>query len=127
MFQSHCRFSRRSAFLAGNGFWSRWPLRWRSGQPGRSIARRCETHGTARCRWTRWSRSRQHPRERLLRAHLEVAASVTTFLLAGRFFEARAQVTAGDAMRELAATGAKDACVLDTDGSERRVPVAELH
>jgi Cu+-exporting ATPase len=56
-----------------------------------------------------------------------VAASVTTFLLAGRFFEARAQVTAGDAMRELAATGAKDVCVLDTDGSERRVPVAELH
>jgi heavy metal translocating P-type ATPase len=58
--------------------------------------------------------------------YLEVAASVTTFLLAGRFFEARARVTAGDAMRELAAAGARDVCLLAADGSERRVPVAEL-
>jgi P-type Cu+ transporter len=34
--------------------------------------------------------------------YLEVAASVTTFLLAGRFFEARARRSAGDAMRALA-------------------------
>ena len=58
--------------------------------------------------------------------YLEVAASVTTFLLAGRFYEARARRLAGDAMRELAATGAKDACVVDDDGTERRVPVAQL-
>ena len=58
--------------------------------------------------------------------YLEVAASVTTFLLAGRFFEARARRSAGDAMRELAATGARDVCVLAADGSERRVPVAQL-
>jgi cation-transporting P-type ATPase A/B/Cu+-exporting ATPase len=58
--------------------------------------------------------------------YLEVAASVTTFLLAGRFFEARARRSAGDAMRELAATGASDVCLLGADGSERRVPVAEL-
>lgn len=58
--------------------------------------------------------------------YLEVAAAVTTFLLAGRFFEARARRSAGDAMRELAATGAKDVCVLAADGSEHRVPVAEL-
>ena len=58
--------------------------------------------------------------------YLEVAASVTTFLLAGRLYEARARRDAGDAMRELAAAGARDACVLDADGSERRVPVAQL-
>jgi Cu+-exporting ATPase len=58
--------------------------------------------------------------------YLEVAASVTTFLLAGRLYEARARRDAGDAMRELAAAGARDACVLNTDGSERRVPAAAL-
>ena len=58
--------------------------------------------------------------------YLEVAASVTTFLLAGRVYEAKARRDAGDAMRELAAAGAQDACVLEPDGSERRVPVAEL-
>jgi P-type Cu+ transporter len=58
--------------------------------------------------------------------YLEVAASVTTFLLAGRFFEARARRSAGAAMRELAAAGAKDACVLERDGTERRVPVTRL-
>jgi cation-transporting P-type ATPase A/B/Cu+-exporting ATPase len=58
--------------------------------------------------------------------YLEVAASVTTFLLAGRLYEAKARRDAGDAMRELAAAGAPDACVLDSDGTERRVPVAAL-
>ena len=47
--------------------------------------------------------------------YLEVAASVTTFLLAGRLYEARARRTAGQAMRELAAAGAKDVCVLGDD------------
>ena len=58
--------------------------------------------------------------------YLEVAGSVTTFLLAGRLYEAKARRDAGDAMRQLAAAGARDACVLGDDGSERRVPVAEL-
>ena len=58
--------------------------------------------------------------------YLEVAASVTTFLLAGRLYEAKARRDAGDAMRQLAAAGARDVCVLADDGSERRVPVAEL-
>ena len=54
--------------------------------------------------------------------YLEVAASVTTFLLAGRLYEARARRIAGAAMRELAAAGAKDVCVLETDGTERQIP-----
>jgi P-type Cu+ transporter len=58
--------------------------------------------------------------------YLEVAASVTTFLLAGRFYEARARRQAGDAMRELAAAGAQDVCVLGDDGTEQRIPVSGL-
>ena len=58
--------------------------------------------------------------------YLEVAASVTTFLLAGRLYEARARRIAGAAMRELAAAGAKDVCLLETDGTERQVPASRL-
>ena len=58
--------------------------------------------------------------------YLEVAASVTVFLLAGRWYEARARRDAGDAMRELAAAGARDASVLSGDGTERRVPAGQL-
>ncbi len=58
--------------------------------------------------------------------YLEVAASVTTFLLAGRWYEARARRDAGDAMRELAAAGAREASVLSGDGTERRVPAGQL-
>ena len=58
--------------------------------------------------------------------YLEVAASVTVFLLAGRWFEARARRDAGDAMRQLAAAGAREASVLSGDGTERRVPAGQL-
>ncbi len=58
--------------------------------------------------------------------YLEVAASVTTFLLAGRLYEARARRIAGAAMRELAATGAKDVCRLETDGTEHQIPAGQL-
>ncbi len=58
--------------------------------------------------------------------YLETAATVTTFLLAGRLYEARARRIAGEAMRSLAATAARDVCVLDPDGTERRIPASEL-
>jgi cation-transporting P-type ATPase A/B/Cu+-exporting ATPase len=58
--------------------------------------------------------------------YLETAATVTTFLLAGRLYEARARRIAGEAMRGLAATAAKDVCVLGPDASERRVPASRL-
>jgi P-type Cu+ transporter len=58
--------------------------------------------------------------------YLEVAAAVTTFLLGGRFFEARGRRLAGQAMRELAAAGAQEACLLAPDGTERRVPANRL-
>lgn len=57
--------------------------------------------------------------------YLEAAAGVTTFLLAGRYFEKRAKRRAGDALRALLDLGAKDVAVL-VDGNERRIPVAEL-
>ncbi|MFZ3495832.1 heavy metal translocating P-type ATPase [Streptomyces sp. 5.8] len=57
--------------------------------------------------------------------YLEVAVVLTAFLLAGRFFEARAKRRAGDAIRALMDLGAKDVAVL-RDGREVRIPVEEL-
>ncbi|MFY9935136.1 MAG: heavy metal translocating P-type ATPase [Streptosporangiaceae bacterium] len=58
--------------------------------------------------------------------YLEVAASVTTFLLAGRLYEARARRTASVAMHNLIAAGAKDVCVLADDGTEHQIPAGQL-
>lgn len=57
--------------------------------------------------------------------YLEVAAAVTTFLLAGRYFEARAKRRSGAALRALLHMGAKDVAVLRA-GSELRIPVDQL-
>jgi P-type Cu+ transporter len=57
--------------------------------------------------------------------YLEAAAGVTTFILAGRYFEARAKRRSGAALRALLALGARDAAVL-RDGREQRVPVDQL-
>jgi P-type Cu+ transporter len=122
--------------------WAAWPFH--------AAAARAARHGTtsmdtlvsvgivAACGWSAYAmfaldtgQARVSPLHLLLHAsgggiYLEVAASVTTFLLAGRWYEARARRDAGDAMRELAAAGAKDASVLDSDGTERRIPAAQL-
>ncbi|WP_242622842.1 heavy metal translocating P-type ATPase [Pseudonocardia sediminis] len=58
--------------------------------------------------------------------YLEVAAGVTTFVLAGRFFEARARRSAGEVMRSLAGLESDDVAVLDADGTERRIAVPRL-
>ena len=58
--------------------------------------------------------------------YLETAGVVTTFLLAGRYFEARAKRRAGAALKALLELGAKHVAILDPDGAERRVPVEEL-
>jgi len=57
--------------------------------------------------------------------YLEVASAVTVFILAGRYFEARAKRRSGAALRELLELGAKDVAVL-RDGVESRVPIGEL-
>jgi P-type Cu+ transporter len=58
--------------------------------------------------------------------YFETASVITTFILAGRWFEARAKRRAGDAIRALLELGAKDAAVIGPDGAERRVPVDQL-
>ena len=57
--------------------------------------------------------------------YLEVAVAVTIFLLAGRYFEARAKRRAGDALRSLLALGARNATVL-RDGEEVLVDASTI-
>lgn len=57
--------------------------------------------------------------------YLEAAAGVTTFILAGRYFEAKSKRKAGAALRALMELGAKEVAVL-RDGREERVPVDRL-
>jgi Cu+-exporting ATPase len=57
--------------------------------------------------------------------YLEVAAAVTVFILAGRFFEARAKKRSGAALRALLELGAKQVAVL-RDGREQRISIDQL-
>ena len=57
--------------------------------------------------------------------YLEAASVVTVFILAGRYFEARAKKRSGAALRALLNMGAKDVAVL-RDGNEVRIPVEQL-
>lgn len=57
--------------------------------------------------------------------YFEVAAVVTTFLLLGRYLEARAKSKAGDALKALLNLGAKEATVI-RDGKEVKVPADSL-
>lgn len=57
--------------------------------------------------------------------YLEAGVAVTTFLLGGRYFEARSRRTAGAALRALFDMGAKEAVVL-RDGREQRIPAGDL-
>src|SRR6478752_4789074 len=57
--------------------------------------------------------------------YLEVAAGVTTFILAGRYFEARSKRRAGAALKALLELGARDVAVL-RDGVEQRIPIDQL-
>ncbi|NVM95927.1 heavy metal translocating P-type ATPase [Arthrobacter wenxiniae] len=57
--------------------------------------------------------------------YFEVSAVVVSFLLLGRYLEARAKAKAGDALRALLTLGAREATVL-RDGVELKIPAAEL-
>jgi Cu+-exporting ATPase len=57
--------------------------------------------------------------------YFEVACVVIVFILAGRYFEARAKRTSGAALRALLDMGAKDVAVL-REGDEVRIPIGEL-
>lgn len=57
--------------------------------------------------------------------YLEVAAGVVSFILLGRYLEARSKRKAGAALKALMELGAKDVAVL-RDGREVRIPVSAL-
>jgi len=59
--------------------------------------------------------------------YFEVAAVVITFILAGRYFEARAKRRAGAALEALLELGAKEVALLDPDGRERLISIDQLH
>jgi Cu+-exporting ATPase len=58
--------------------------------------------------------------------YLEVAAGVITFILLGRYLEAKSKRRAGAALRALLELGAKDVTVLRPGGGEQRIPVSQL-
>ena len=58
--------------------------------------------------------------------YLEVAVGLTTFVLAGRYFEARAKRAAGSALRDLAELRAHDVTLVLEDGRHQVVPIDRL-
>ncbi len=57
--------------------------------------------------------------------YFEVAAVITTLILLGRYFEARAKSRSGEAIRRLLELGAKEARVI-RDGQELAVPIEDV-
>ncbi|MDO5499549.1 MAG: heavy metal translocating P-type ATPase [Propionibacteriaceae bacterium] len=57
--------------------------------------------------------------------YFEAAAAIITFILAGRYFEARSRRSAGEAVRALLTLGAADVAVV-RDGVETRIPIDQL-
>lgn len=63
--------------------------------------------------------------DQFMNVYFEAAAAITTFILAGRWFEARSKRSAGSAVRSLLDLGAKEVVILRGQ-DEVTVPVAEL-
>ncbi|WP_327395062.1 heavy metal translocating P-type ATPase [Varibaculum vaginae] len=57
--------------------------------------------------------------------YLEVCSGVTLFILGGRYFEKRAKVRAGDALRALAEMGVQEVTALRA-GQEVQIPIGQL-
>jgi Cu+-exporting ATPase len=130
------------ALAAPVAIWAAWPFHQAALRQARHLSFSMDTLVSmgilAACGWSIYaiffldrSRTGQSGLHALLHnsgggIYLEVAASVTTFLLAGRLYEARARRSAGAAMRDLAAAGAKDVCVLGDDHAEQRIPAGQL-
>lgn len=65
------------------------------------------------------------PGEAASHIYLEVCSGVTLFILGGRYFEKRAKVRAGDALRSLAEMGVTEVTALRA-GQEVKIPIKEL-
>ena len=59
--------------------------------------------------------------------YFDTGAVIITLILVGKFLEARARMTAGDASRSLLERAAKQATILGPDGQERTIPIENLH
>ncbi len=58
--------------------------------------------------------------------YFDVAGTIVTLILLGRYLEARARRSSGAALEALLELGAKDVALLDGAGGERRVPIEQL-
>ena len=65
------------------------------------------------------------PGEASSHIYLEVCSGVTVFILAGRYFEKRAKVRSGNALRALAKMGVKEVTVV-REGRKVKIPINEL-
>ncbi|TDK93152.1 heavy metal translocating P-type ATPase [Mycolicibacterium mucogenicum] len=105
-------------------FWGAWPLHhaaWTNLRHGAATMDTLVSLGVLTSYlWSAWMLSTGSDH-----LYLEVAATVTTLILAGKFFETRAKRQSGAALRALLDLGAKDVAVL-RDGHEIRVPIEEL-
>lgn len=66
-----------------------------------------------------------HPKEANSHIYLEVCSGVTVFILAGRYFEKRAKVRSGNALRALAKMGVKEVTAV-REGRQVKIPITEL-
>jgi Cu+-exporting ATPase len=58
--------------------------------------------------------------------YFDVASTIVTLILVGRYLEARAKRNSGAALEALLELGAKDVALLDEAGVERRIPIDQL-
>jgi Cu+-exporting ATPase len=58
--------------------------------------------------------------------YFDVASTIVTLILVGRYLEAKARRSSGAALEALLELGAKDVAVLDRGGEERRIPIDQL-
>ena len=111
-------------------FWCAWPFHRAAAINARHLASTMDTLVSLGV-LAAWSYSVVELLQGGMELYFEVAAVVTTFLLTGRFLEARAKDSGKDALRSLLDLGAKDVAVLRIDPqsritSELRIPVEQL-
>ncbi|MEW1955844.1 heavy metal translocating P-type ATPase [Terrabacter sp. NPDC080008] len=111
-------------------FWCAWPFHRAAAVNARHLASTMDTLVSLGV-LAAWGYSVVELLQGGMHLYFEVAAVVTTFLLTGRFLEARAKDSGRDALRSLLDLGAKDVSVLRIDPrtrvtGETRIPVGEL-
>ncbi|KRF45751.1 carbonate dehydratase [Terrabacter sp. Soil811] len=111
-------------------FWCAWPFHRAAAVNARHLASTMDTLVSLGV-LAAWGYSVVELLQGGMHLYFEVASVVTTFLLVGRFLEARAKDSGKDALRSLLDLGAKDVSVLRIDPqsritSELRIPVDQL-